>query len=101
MMFAQNDANRRIIINSLMRYQELYANTTDLNATNREALIGHPEFRRLIYDRNLRVDPMNTQGRVRDCSARFLRRNEALLIRLEVWLRRELGVLLMVCDDNF
>uniref|UniRef100_A0A914VXN1 RING-type E3 ubiquitin transferase n=1 Tax=Plectus sambesii TaxID=2011161 RepID=A0A914VXN1_9BILA len=91
MMAARAEQGRRVVVDSLRRYQQLYDDSE--NAT-REELIGNPDFRRLIYERGLRVLPMETEGRVRDCSPRFLCQNEAMRNRLIAWLTRELSILL-------
>ncbi|VDO87399.1 unnamed protein product [Soboliphyme baturini] len=51
------------------------------------------DFRRMIYNRQLRVSPM-TGGRIRAISSYFFKENPACVHRLVPWLNRELNVLL-------
>lgn len=74
----------------LNRLRHLYVRS----AERREHLTATTDFRRMIYDRGLRVRENTEDDRIRDTSPEFFRQNPAMTHRLIPWLHRELGVLL-------
>lgn len=86
-------------VNRLNRLRRIYVRSAD----RPERLTATTDFRRMLYDRGLRVRPDPNESRIRDTSPEFFRQNPAMAHRLIPWLHRELGVLLRkeIKDCNF
>jgi hypothetical protein len=67
---------------------------------SRAEFIGHPAFRRLVYERGLRAQPLAQEflrGRTRRLTPHYFRKNQTAFIRLVPWIMRDLRVLTAVC----
>jgi hypothetical protein len=91
------------------RYSRLLQTSESMS---RQAFMGHSDFRRLVYERNLCAQRLTgrctvrvrrytiigaqTGYRIRDCSPEFFSRNGDAIVRLIPFMKRDLKVLLCV-----